>query len=1136
MITAKNRIKAVLSLLLAGVMASQTAMSAFAESGISESNTEVEHIVLVEEEPSEYGETDCHFEDEYGNIVEFDLSVAQYDDYGTLPSSYDLRDYGVVTSVKSQGSTGTCWAHSAIAAAESNLVYKGLATSDVDLSEGHLVWFTEGQYVSDANDPLYRDFVTSCKGATAAYNPGGGNIYKARSALNAGMGAALESDYAIVTDAPVIDESKRYDSSYFLEGCKEYDVTDRDTIKSALMNNGALTISYYYAEAYENVTAEGGTAFYNNVNTNTNHAVTLVGWDDDYSASNFAATPAGNGAWLCKNSWNTWYGDNGYFWLSYYDTSIARINLLEMAKSDKYSHIYQYSGSYTGSLRMSNYTICGANIFTAVNDDPITAVAFQTSDPNASCDIHIFTGVDGTPTSGTKVLTKSVQLTNAGLYTIALDEPVNVTEGTKFSVVVALTSSGKVGICLDDNSNSAGHSFYCTGDPLKANWTDTYTYYENDVHVKALTSSTVKAVAPANVKATVEDGKVTLAWDAVTGATKYRIRRNDGSGWVDYKDVTATSFIDTEVTEDSTYQYSVYSYVNGEWSAASDIVSVKVPAAGLDGYDANLTYDVLTGVLSWDPYTGDVPDGEELKYRLLFNGYSSSYVHGSTDSDNRISVYHLPTLVAAEGLLYGRNYSGDVEVSLLVYSESADYTTTDITVSSDSVIYTFNGGNQRSYIESPADVRVTDYYGSGCFITWTKIDDPNGFVFNAMGVSSGWGLTMTFDGMLENYDWGIIKSFVDNGYDTDYIINIYTIDNNGDYSAPTTCKFSDLFKVEDLKATAGDGKVELTWSEISGAEKYKIRRYDGTSWSDYAEVENAGYTDTDLINGKTYKYAVYTFNGGAWSPASVTVSATPVDTNIAAPENVKATAVVGKITLTWDAVAGATKYKIRRHNGTSWSDYKEVSTNSFTDTAVTAGTTYKYAVYAYGSKWSAASAIVSVKAAAATVSAPANVKATAVVGKITLTWDAVTGATKYKVRRHNGTSWSDYATATTNSFEDTAVTAEKTYKYAVYAYANGKWSGASATVSAVAKAAAPTNVKATATSGKITLTWGAVADATKYKVRRHDGTSWADYTETTETSFVDAAVTACTTYKYAVYAYVSGKWSAASVIVSAAAL
>ena len=355
-----------------------------------------------------------------------------------------------------------------------------------------------------------------------------------------------------------------------------------------------------------------------------------------------------------------------------------------------------------------------------------------------------------------------------------------------------------------------------------------------------------------------------------------------------------------------------------------------------------------------------------------------------------------------------------------------------------------------------------------------------------------------------------------------YYPDLKAFDNDGAYVIAGTPA------PENVKAVAGNGKVTLTWNKVSIATKYKIRRHDGTKWSDYKVQTANSLTDTSVTNGTTYKYCVYAYGNNKWSAASATVAAKPT---IPAPTNVKATAGENKITVTWSAVSGATKYKVRRHDGTSWSDYKTVTTTSLTDTAVTAGKTYKYAVYAYSNgKFGAASATVS---AVPKTAVPTNVKAIAGAGEITLTWNAVTGATKYKVRRHNGTSWSDYKVVSTTGLTDTSVTVGKTYKYAVYAYAGGKYGAASATVSAIPKAAAPANIKAVAGAGKVTLTWNAVSGATKYKIRRHNGTSWSDLKIVSDTTYIDTVVTNGTTYKYSVYAYVGNAYGVASEIVSA---
>lgn len=91
-----------------------------------------------------------------------------------LPSRFDLRDEGAVTSVKSQVG-GTCWAYGAMGAIESNMIKKGMADASLDLSEAHLIWFGRG--LGGSADPsgfLYGDGTSL---GTNAYDKGGGTYW-----------------------------------------------------------------------------------------------------------------------------------------------------------------------------------------------------------------------------------------------------------------------------------------------------------------------------------------------------------------------------------------------------------------------------------------------------------------------------------------------------------------------------------------------------------------------------------------------------------------------------------------------------------------------------------------------------------------------------------------------------------------------------------------------------------------------------------------------------------------------------------------------------------------------------------------------------------------------------------------------
>ena len=116
--------------------------------------------------------------------------------------------------------------------------------------------------------------------------------------------------------------------------------TDNNNIKSALMSYGAIFTSMYMSDTYYNAT---DAAYYDNIATSGNHAVTIVGWDDSYSRYKFSRIPPGDGAFIVKNSWGSSWGDSGYFYVSYYDKNFGLNNVIFTADpASNYGHIYQY--------------------------------------------------------------------------------------------------------------------------------------------------------------------------------------------------------------------------------------------------------------------------------------------------------------------------------------------------------------------------------------------------------------------------------------------------------------------------------------------------------------------------------------------------------------------------------------------------------------------------------------------------------------------------------------------------------------------------------------------------------------------------------------------------------------------------
>ncbi|MBO5484646.1 MAG: Ig-like domain-containing protein [Lachnospiraceae bacterium] len=470
----------------------------------------------------------------------------------SLPAAYDLRDYGLTTSIKDQGLTGCCWAFSAVKAIESNCIKLGLISADAaDFSENHLTWFSYSPS-TDTNDPLYGDgiavtspgntayFPDSLLGSTVAntypYDNGGsatlatftlakwsGLEWESNAPFSAATAAALNAMAANMAQNAAL----RYNSRAHMQNAISFDEYSLGEnyyyknssmiaeMKQAIIENGAMSVAFYYDRNYVNTNSHG-TSYYQTAFSGSkavksaNHCVTIVGWDDNYSRSNFSSQPSGNGAWLIANSYGSDYGDNGYFWLSYYDQSICDCYIFQTESADNYDSIYQYDGfGWSNANYSSSNNIKAANIFTADNSKPqlLRAVSFYTLTDDQEYKIQIYRGVSSKPEDGVLISesTTTGVLEHNGYYTIPLASPVSVAAGEKFSVVVTYIRSGSSTVYVPfegKNSTSSSYSLQYASKPGqsflyttmttdgKQSWYDTSNLGYNNVCIKAFADDT----------------------------------------------------------------------------------------------------------------------------------------------------------------------------------------------------------------------------------------------------------------------------------------------------------------------------------------------------------------------------------------------------------------------------------------------------------------------------------------------------------------------------------------------------------------------------------------------------------------------------------------------------------------------
>lgn len=209
-------------------------------------------------------------------------------------------------------------------------------------------------------------------------------------------------------------------------------VTDNNPLKEAIMKYGAVAITYFAAdEPFVNYTS--GAQYYNGSYA-TNHGVTLVGWDDTYSASNFDVRPPGDGAWIIKNSWGTNAGVDGYFYISYYDTCFAMKNSYAymISNTEQYNKNYQYD--LQGNLGYLNIFNQYKNVYIAEDDDLIGAVGTYFNQSNVTYTIKVYVN------DSLKYVQTGASVFG-GFNTIKLDTYVPIKKGDKFAVEIKSNSA-----------------------------------------------------------------------------------------------------------------------------------------------------------------------------------------------------------------------------------------------------------------------------------------------------------------------------------------------------------------------------------------------------------------------------------------------------------------------------------------------------------------------------------------------------------------------------------------------------------------------------------------------------------------------------------------------------------------------
>ena len=660
--------------------------------------------------------------------------------------------------------------------------------------------------------------------------------------------------------------------------------------------------------------------------------------------------------------------------------------------------------------------------------------------------------------------------------------------------------------------------------------------------------------APRNVQARGGIGHITITWSANTEIelTGYRVMRytDPAQTEADATFITVqTTYVDSPLVSGQTYVYRVQAVgVNNTESETSLYASATVSAdQSAPGAPSDLIVsldetNLQRVILSWTAPTRDT-NGNELTGLVSFEIYRSR--------DNNASFALIAT-VSSDQVSFV-----DTSVELLTtyfYAIRAVDQSGNTGPRSQPVSVTTKGfAIPRNVRATPGVQKIT--------LTWSANTEPEltGYEIHRFTDPNQATPQRIFSSVLTTYVDTPVTA------DQPFVYRVRAVGSSNMrselsafVSAQATAPAPVLAAPRNVQARGGIGHITITWSanteiELTG---YRVMRYTDPAQTEadatFITVQTT-YVDSPLVSGQTYVYRVQAVGvNNTESETSLYASAT-VSADQSAP-GAPSDLIVSlddenfqRVMLNWTApvtdrngneLTGLASFEIyrSRDNNTSFALIATVSSDqvSYEDTSVELLTRYFYAVRAVDQSGNAGPRSQPVSVTTKGFAVPSNLRATAGVQKITLTWSANTEPelTGYEILRftdpNQATPDKTFSSVLT-TYVDTPVTADQPFVYRVRAVGSSNVkSELSAFVSAQATApapvlAAPRNVQARGGIGHITITWSANTEIelTGYRVMRYTDPAQteADATFiTVQTTYVDSPLVSGQTYVYRVQA------------------
>jgi fibronectin type 3 domain-containing protein len=570
--------------------------------------------------------------------------------------------------------------------------------------------------------------------------------------------------------------------------------------------------------------------------------------------------------------------------------------------------------------------------------------------------------------------------------------------------------------------------------------------------------------------------KPSLSWGKVSGAKYYLVARRlaDGEEYEGISVQKGTTFVDTQAEVDVAYVYVVQawgeeegleSYPSNEVTAAAACAKPATPKAS---YNQN-----GKPIITWTAVDGAV-------------GYKVYRSTSSSKSYTLVATVTEPTYLD-ESVAAGKSYYYKVS-TLGKNSESGQSAYVKATGKCDIPTLTVQTGSTGKPV-----------------LTWNKITGAKKYEIHR-SINGGAFKKLTTVTKLTYTDTKATE-----GAECTYKVKALGSSSsyNGQFSETGSCYVTCAAPTLTVNVDTASGKPNLSWKKVTGAVSYAIyRSVNGGEYEQLTTVTTLTYKDTDTSADNQYSYYVVSlgksevFNSVPSSTKTVTVA-------VGQPKLTGTVNDNGKPVITWAAVEDAVLYKIYRSTSSSKS-YKEIASGaelSYTDPSVAAGKTYYYKVVAVGANSeSAQSAYVKLTGKC---DIPVLTVEAGSTGKPVLTWNKISGASKYEIHRSvDGGAFTKLTTTTKTTYTDTkAEGGQCTYKIKALGSKSSYNGNFSEVAGCYVALAAPSVTVKLDTSGSAVISWNKVTGATGYTIYRAiNNGDYEELTTVTTTSYTDEEV------------------------------